>query len=235
MTWRSRIFFSLMLVCPAAAGDLSGTVRLLDSKEPSVRKKADYSGVVIWLEGPAVRPGPSEAHVRMVQKDKTFTPHILPVSVGATVEFPNLDPFFHNAFSNYDGQIFDIGLYPPKTSRGVRFTRPGIVRIFCNIHATMSAVIAVLDSTRYAVSGKDGRFVLADVPAGDYTLRVYHERATEATLTALTRKISVGAGSAVLPPLAVSETGYLPVPHQNKYGRAYPDDRDKRGAYPAGR
>ena len=71
----------------------------------------------------------------MVQKDKTFTPHVLAIPVGATVEFPNFDPIFHNAFSNYDGKTFDLGLYAPGTSKSVVFSRPGIVRVFCNIHA----------------------------------------------------------------------------------------------------
>ena len=101
----------------------------------------------------------------MVQKDKTFTPHILAVPVGATVDFPNFDPIFHNAFSNYDGQVFDVGLYPPGTSRSVRFSRPGVVRVFCNIHASMSAVIAVLATPYFDTSKRDGKFEIRDVPA----------------------------------------------------------------------
>src|SRR6202044_1888521 len=106
------------------------------------------------------------------QKGKMFMPHILPVMAGTTVDFPNLDPIFHNAFSSYSGQIFDVGLYPPGTSRSVRFTREGVVRVFCNIHSSMSAMIVVLATPYFAVTGRDGSFALPDVPPGEYTLRV---------------------------------------------------------------
>src|SRR5271170_2310684 len=151
MILRSRICFSLAAFCllagPAllpAANPLgvyvTGAVQLTGSAESSVRKNEDFSGVVIWLETPGKKltPVPSE-HVRMIQKDKRFSPHVLAVDVGSTVDFPNLDPIFHNAFSNFDGQIFDLTLYPPGTSRSVHFKHPGVVRIFCNIHPTMSA------------------------------------------------------------------------------------------------
>ena len=101
------------------------------------------------------------AHARMVQKDKTFSPHVLAIPVGANVEFPNFDPIFHNAFSNYDGKTFDLGLYAPGTSKSVVFSRPGIVRVFCNIHATMSAVIAVLETPYFDVSKPNGSFEIA--------------------------------------------------------------------------
>jgi hypothetical protein len=90
----------------------------------------------------------------MIQKNKMFTPHVLAVPLSGSVSFPNLDPIFHNAFSNFNGQIFDVGLYKPGSSRTVVFKRAGIVRVFCNIHPQMSAVIAVLDTPYFAVSNK---------------------------------------------------------------------------------
>ena len=91
----------------------------------------------------------------MLQKGKMFTPHILPIMTGTTVDFPNSDPIFHNAFSSYNGQIFDVGLYPPGTSKSVRFTRPGVVRVFCNIHPTMSAIILVLEHALFRADGAE--------------------------------------------------------------------------------
>ena len=92
----------------------------------------------------------------MLQKNKTFTPHVLAITVGTMVDFPNRDFIFHNAFSNYNGETFDIGLYPPRTTKSIAFTRDGVVRVFCNIHPTMSAVIVVLKSPYFAVSDQNG-------------------------------------------------------------------------------
>jgi plastocyanin len=217
------------------AGVVSGRVELRDSKDAAVRKKMDYSGVVVWLEPVTGKaPLPPAAHARMVQKDKTFTPHILAVPMGTTVDFPNFDPIFHNAFSNYDGKVFDIGLYPPGTTRSVLFSRPGIVRVFCNIHETMSAVIAVLDTPYFDTSKKDGGFQIPAVPGGEYRLHVFHERATAAVLKAAERRVTVaGTENLVLPTIPISESGYLATPHTNKFGHDYPPTTDERGVYPA--
>jgi hypothetical protein len=119
----------------------------------------------------------------MLQKDKAFQPHLLIVTVGSTVDFPNLDPVFHNAFSNYDGQLFDVGLYPPGSTRSIRFSRPGVVRVFCNIHSSMSAVIVVLDSPLFGITKPDGRYEIDGAPEGTHDLTFFHERATEAALS----------------------------------------------------
>src|SRR5258708_6263948 len=138
---RMPIWLLLAAGVPLAAASVSGKVQLRDSKDSTVSKKMDYSGVVVWLD-PVNTPGNATAspvtadpRARMVQKGKTFTPHVLAVRAGTTVDFPNFDPIFHNAFSNYDGKVFDVGLYPPGYSRSVNFQRPGVVRVFCNIHA----------------------------------------------------------------------------------------------------
>src|SRR5581483_3936071 len=126
----------LALAVPLCAATVSGTIELRDSREAAVRKGMDYSGVVVWLEpeSGAVNAAHTTRHSQMIQKNKTFKPHILAIEVGTTVDFPNFDPIFHSAFSTYNGQVFDVGLYPPGSSRSVRFARPGIVRVFCNIH-----------------------------------------------------------------------------------------------------
>jgi len=227
--------FLAALASPAAtcAATVSGHVELLLSHDPNVRKHQDYSGVVVWLEplgAPAVVPVVSR-HAEMIQKNKTFSPHVLAITVGTTVDFPNYDPIFHNAFSNYDGQIFDIGLYPPGTSRSIAFRREGVVRIFCNIHPTMSAVIVVLRTPYFAVSNKMGNIEIPNVPPGPYRLHVFHERATQQTLAALIHAIDVPDAQLQLPAISVSESGYLEGPHKNKYGKAYSPVTDS-GAYP---
>jgi len=147
--------------------------------------------------GAAILLGPSAAHV-------------LAITLGTTVDFPNHDPIFHNAFSNYNGQIFDVSLYPPGSSRSITFQREGVVRVFCNIHPAMSAVIVVLKSPYFCVSGKNGSLQIAGVPPGSYRMHVFHERATDHTLSALTRIVEVtGDGNAFC--VVLPEARLLPV------------------------
>jgi plastocyanin len=219
---RWLICFNASLL-PLWAGAVSGRVELRDSRYAAVRNHQDYSGVVVALtplEG-AATPAPAR-HAVMLQKDKTFSPHVLAIQAGSLVEFPNADPIFHNAFSSYNGQVFDIGLYPPGTTRSVKFARSGVVRVFCNIHASMNAVIVVIASPYFATTKQDGTFNMGEVPQGQYNLTVFHERASETALAGLSRKITVGPEGASLPDMVISEAGYLSIPHKNKYGHDYP-------------
>ena len=227
------IALSLIVVASAPAVMVSGTVELKDSHADAVTRHHDYSGVIVSLR--AVEPSrPVEApgkHAVMLQKDKTFTPHILPIVAGTQVDFPNADPIFHNAFSNFSGQIFDVGLYPPGTSRTVRFQRPGVVRIFCNIHPAMSAIVLVLDTPFFTTTAKDGSFQL-DVPPGSWELSIFHERATEQTLKGLSQRVLVTGQPVHLTPIAVSEAGFILAPHKNKYDHDYAPMPDDKSVYP---
>jgi plastocyanin len=231
MIWPSRIFFSLLAASCAIAGDVRGRVELTDSRDAGVRKRLNYSGVVVWLEAANLKAAPLK-RAEMVQKGKTFQPHVLAIPVGTSVDFPNIDPIFHNAFSNFSGQPFDIGLYAPGTSRSVRFRRQGIVRVFCNIHPSMSAVIAVLDTPYFAVTGRGGEFRIVNVDPGDYRLRFFHERAAGETLDALQRPVKVGSDGLALPSVRISESGYIAAPHKNKFGKDYPAVIEDSIGYP---
>jgi hypothetical protein len=237
MTWLWRICFSGTGLWPvlASAATLTGSILLVPADEKSPRKIRDHSGVVVWLEPKEIdspRPTPlSPRRAVMEQRSKTFLPHVLAVEVGATVDFPNFDPIFHNAFSNYDGQVFDVHLYAPNTTRRVLFRRPGMVRVFCNIHATMSAVIAVLPTPYYAVTGVDGKFEIR-APAGMYRFQVWHERTQAEALTRLERTLALPEAGLVMPETRLPEQEYLAVPHKNKYGRDYPPARDEHVYYP---
>ncbi len=233
MTWRWLIFFKLLVVVPAAQVTVHGKVELRDSHEAAVQKNRDYSGVVISLRPVNLAtPVPlSSKHAEMLQKNKTFRPHILPVEVGTTIDFPNADPIFHNAFSSYSGQIFDIGLYAPGTSRSVRFKRPGIVRVFCNIHFSMSAVIVVLETPYFTRTDKNGGWEIK-APEGQYVLDVYHERAAEATLHSLSRRVALTNETVEAPVIVISEAGYLLTTHKNKHGQEYPPVADDQVFYP---
>jgi plastocyanin len=239
MIWRWLICFSLGFwpgaPPPPQASGVTGSVEITNSREPAVRRNKDYRGVVLWLE-PVDRgaaPPAAPKHERMIQKDKHFVPHVMAVPVGSTVDFPNLDPIYHNAFSNFSGQQFDTGLYKPGTSKSYVLRRPGIMRIFCNIHPTMSAIIAVLPTPYYAATDSSGRFTIARVPPGEYQLRIFHERSLPDVLRFLERRLTVPEGGLQLPLISISETGYTPAPHLNKYGKEYaplPNDSAYPGA-----
>jgi len=224
MTWRLLTSFSLLAAATLTpAATVSGRITLQDSDDRRVRSRGDYSGVVVSLE-PADGKSPELKPLRaqMVQKDKMFTPHVLAITVGSSVNFPNYDPIFHNAFSNFSGQPFDVGLYAPRTSRSVTFKHAGIVRVFCNIHATMSAIIAVLNTPWYAVTASNGKYTFNNVPPGEYNLRMFHERALPDNLKYLERRITVPETSLAMPLISITETGFIPAEHLNKYGKDYP-------------
>jgi hypothetical protein len=158
---------------------------------------------------------------QLLQFRKTFSPHLLVIPVGSIVDFPNKDPFFHNVFSLFDGKRFDLGLYETGTARGVRFDREGVSFIFCNIHPQMSAVIIAIRTPYYAVSDKAGVVEISDVPAGQYRLEIWSERALPETLKKLQREITVSEDSSSLGTIAVRETQDLLAGHKNKYGADY--------------
>jgi plastocyanin len=118
----------------------------------------------------AAAPSP----VDLVQRDTVFAPSTIAVRSGTVVRFPNADPFFHNVFSYASNARFDLGRYPEGDSRDVRLDRPGIVRVFCEVHEFMRAVILVTDDPYHAVVGEDGAFRMTGVPPGRHTLVAYH-------------------------------------------------------------
>jgi plastocyanin len=230
MIWRSATCFSLLLsflplASKLAAATVSGTVVLAD---PGAHDR-DFSGVVVHLQPVSGRVDTIPMHVRMLQKNKTFVPHLLVVTVGSTIDFPNADPIFHNAFSNFNGQVFDVGLYPPGKSRAVVFRSEGVVRVFCNIHPTMSALIVVLDTPYFALTDRDGHYQIPNVPRGNYKRVAFYERATPEVLAAAAHEFELADANLVLPPLTISEAGYLPAPHANKFGKPYPHGAGEAG------
>jgi len=160
-------------------------------------------------------------HATLAQKNKAFDPHLLVVTRGSSVEFPNRDPWFHNVFSLFNGKRFDLGLYEAGSSRTVRFDREGVSFIFCNIHPEMSAVVVALGSPYFAVTDKQGDFSITEVPAGRYMLHVWNESAQPAVLQALTREVQVGKASHAVGTIRVPVTKSVLLAHKNKYGQEY--------------
>ncbi len=183
------------------------------------------SATVVWLAPIAGNPGDSAIaspmHAVLQQKNKAFEPHLLVVTKGSTVDFPNRDPWFHNVFSLFNGKRFDLGLYEAGTSRTVHFDREGVSYIFCNIHPEMSAVVVVLASQYFAVPNKQGDFSIPSVPPGRYMLHVWNENALPATLQALSREVMISESSHSLGLIHVRVTLATTAPHKNKYGQDY--------------
>lgn len=198
-------------------------------------KSRQSSNVLIWLTPtgstkPLQPPVPSMAHPRLTQHNKSFSPHLLVVPVGSLVEFPNRDPFFHNVFSLFEGKRFDLGLYEAGTTRNVRFDKPGISYIFCNIHAEMSAVVVALATPYYGISNKAGEILIPHVPAGRYTLRVWYETALPEALDSMTHEISISEDRSSLGVFRIPAAS-LPPQHKNKYGKDYEPPTPDNPAY----
>jgi plastocyanin len=176
-------------------------------------------------------PAVPSATLRLVQKNKSFEPHILIVPAGSLVEFPNRDPFFHNVFSLFEGKRFDLGLYEAGTSKMVRFDRPGISYIFCNIHPQMSAVVITLATPLYAISNANGRLTLPAVPYGRYILHVWSEGMGPENVEPPTREITIGEDASSLGVIRVPELSGQRMAHKNKYGRDYEDPTPNNSLY----
>jgi plastocyanin len=217
---------------PAQEVTLTGRVELLSGSNAA--KSHEEGNVVVWLvpvsgaaKHAAFHPAPNP---RLVQRNKSFEPHVLVVPVGSVVAFPNRDPFFHNVFSLFEGKRFDLGLYEAGSSRDVHFDKPGISYIFCNIHPEMSAVVVALDTPYYGVSDSRGQVVIANVPSGKYALRVWYEAALPETLKAMSREVTVSEASSTLGVLRLAEAN-LPSAHKNLYGRDYDSPAPASPAY----
>ena len=193
--------------------------------------KSPHASTVVWLAPLGTADKAAPMHATLEQKDKTFIPHMLVITRGSTVEFPNHDPWFHNVFSLFNGKRFDLGLYEAGTSRTVHFDREGISYIFCNIHPEMSAVVVVLPSSYFAVPDKQGNFSIANVPPGRYSVHVWSEGALPATLQALTREVQVGDNYHSLGTIALKLTAPKTVAHKNKYGQDYEPATPSSGIY----
>jgi plastocyanin len=180
---------------PVATGRIQGNVVLspaLSVRKPRIRMYGDYgpvpppkpppasefANVVLYLDSvPTTDDSMGRSRrLEIQQQGEAFEPHVLAVLRGTTVAFPNNDPVFHNVFSLSSARTFDLGRYPKGTSKEVRFDRAGTVQVFCHIHSDMSAVVLVLANPFFTVPAPPGRYMIDDVPPGEYRLVAWHER-----------------------------------------------------------
>ncbi len=224
---RKRVFLFVIVVVfltpMVCAQNQTVTAHFDVVHEGSKSKSKDASNVVAWLTpvSGGVRPAARGQPLRLVQKNKTFSPHLLVVPVGGVVEFPNRDPFFHNVFSLFEGKRFDLGLYEAGGTRLVHFDHAGVSYVFCNIHPEMSAVIVVVDTPYYGLSNAAGDVSISDVPPGNYVLHVWSEGSSPEQLQALSRRVTVSNASHSLGSLRLTETPGLRLSHNNKYDLPY--------------
>jgi len=200
--------FMPLLCSSADAGVVRGTVRvpLTDSRPAAPNAypgrasslahamhpvRGQAGDAVVWLEKvPAdADTARHEPRPRLAQKDQAFVPRVLPVYVGTTVDFPNQDPIYHNVFSASPIRRFDLGKYPRGQSKPVRFDKPGLVNVYCDIHSHMEAFVLVLPTRVFTQPDAGGSYALPAVPSGRYTLHLWHPDLREQT-----RAIGVPAG-----------------------------------------
>lgn len=217
------LLIAICLVTTARAGTITGVIRAegktipgdngnggkYDSRKFKFAERVNYAELrdfVVYLEGPiGGKPQPSkevlQVDVQKVdQRDAQFSPHVLPVVVGSTVEWPNHDEIYHNAFSMSDAKQFDLGLYKDKAKQ-LTFDKPGRIDVFCSIHSGMHCVVLVLENPYFVKTGQ-GVYTIPNVPAGRHQIRVWHER-----MPAQTRTIDVPASGEVRADFTVGISG----------------------------
>lgn len=189
------VFSFPILSCPLFAGTIRGTVKAegkieagedLSSGSYESRKYkfldrinyADLKEFLVYIDQqiPAGVHPPLKTMQVVIQKDGTFTPHIMPILVGTTVEWPNHDQIYHNVFSMSDPKPFDLGLYKHGEVKKVTFDQAGRIDVFCSIHTKMHCIIWVLENPFYATTNSKGGYTVSNVPAGTYKLKAWHER-----------------------------------------------------------
>lgn len=170
--------------------------------QPVLAPSSELRHVVVFLKDvPAQATEPMTVEIR--QRDENFIPRVVAVPVGSVVEFPNDDPIYHNVFSLSRVKTFNLGRYPRGDSRSVHVNKPGVVKVFCDIHSHMTATILVFNHPWFALVGEDGRFELDNVPPGQRAITAWHERLGDTTV-----RLRVDGGG-------VTETNFvLPVPNQ---------------------
>ena len=196
---------------PIPPAELVGKVELMSASN----ERTPAAGSVVWVPGlSGVRPAPTPT---MSSSQKRFAPHVIAVAQGSTVTFPNLDRVFHNVFSRTVGSEFDLGLYRNGASRSVKFAKPGVVRVYCNIHPDMAGYVHVLGNAAFTTTDGTGAFRLTGLPPGSRTVFVWDEKGGEKQFP-----VELESGRRRALNVVLDGSGYRRVPHKNKFGRDYP-------------
>jgi plastocyanin len=213
----------LLFSATTQAGELSGTISLLADGKP-LRAGESQEAVVYFKSSINVPLQPPKMPYVMRTERKNFVPGVLAIVQGSSVVFPNSDPILHNAFSSSTGNIFDTGLYGKGEGEAAAFKTVGVVRVYCNVHHSMTANILVLNTPFFIKPNAQGQYRLSGVPAGPGELFVWHDRGT------LFRKsMNITANGAIVENVSLALTKKRVPPHLNKFGRPY--RRGNQSAY----
>lgn len=193
----------------ARATEVSGRVQVQGRSNPNAVTTIIYAESV---DGHTpIRP----VRRKLAQENKSFTPSVLAIPAGSTVDFPNEDPIFHNVFSLSRPEPFDMGLYRAGASKSRVFSQPATYRVFCNIHPQMTAVILVLPTSWIVEADSSGAYRIG-LPPGRYRITAWSDRAQPSST-----EITVGSEAASVPELSLNESNYVELTHKNKYGQDY--------------
>lgn len=191
-------------------GSISGEVAVYKDG----KRKSNHSKVVVYL-GEAPRAARRDRRHVITQKNQQFAPRVNVVVKGTVVDFPNQDKIFHNVFSTSRAARFDLGLYRSGSSKSVKFRRPGVVDIFCNIHPNMVSRVLVLETDLYDMTDSAGRFRIDGVPPGTYPVIAWQAYGKPAR-----GQVIVRAGQVSTLELKLEE-GKKPKQHRRKDGTPY--------------
>jgi plastocyanin len=190
------VLAGLILAVPASAGTIHGSIRVpaTSAAGPAMNAYPGRAGAMAGMAGPergrvtdavvyvAKIPAAAESALaavsrprpKLAQKDEAFLPRVVPCAAGTTVDFPNMDPIYHNVFSLSPLKRFDLGKYPRGHSKAVTFDRTGLIKVYCDIHSEMEAFVLVLHNHAFAQPRTDGSYELPELPQGHYELHVWH-------------------------------------------------------------
>lgn len=221
-TWVWTLFSVCSAIAFAQTGTLHGKVTLIDpggSDEP-----LEAGDVVLYLDGinaPIPQPLIDKAYV-ISTKDKQFFPQLMIIPSGATIQFPNLDPIIHNVFSVSGQNRFDAGRYSKGEGKGHTFSHSGLVRIYCNVHHAMNALVYVAENPFFGTIDTDGNYEIKGIPPGSYQLVALHLRAGQEEM-----KVTLVAGERKTLDVELKLRKGPAKKHLNKYGKPYKNSRKR--------
>ncbi|MGI9285722.1 MAG: carboxypeptidase regulatory-like domain-containing protein [Pseudomonadales bacterium] len=208
------VFISRVQADTPTGNVVSGSVEIFDRNN---KRLEDHSNMVVFVEGAKLaQNSTTQANIpKISHKGRQFSPRVLPINKGGSVDFFNDDSIYHNVFSLARAKPFDLGIYPEGTSKIVSFERTGLVKLYCNIHPNMVSNVLVLNNPFFATTDADGAYEIQGLPDGAFVIRVWSEFGAQES-----RAVDLNGGGRYEENFSVSKTRVF-VQHKNKFGMPY--------------